>query len=159
MDNTSATAPSVPRHPIRVVAERTGLTPATLRAWERRYGAVEPRRSDGAQRLYSDEDIQRLRLIARLSSVGYALADLSRSSTTTLARMARQNLEEQTTGDALAILHEAQLTGHWERMKACRQCGYAFYDRSKNRSAMWCSMAICGNRTKNRAHYRRRTAQ
>jgi len=55
----------------------------------------------------------------------------------------------------LGILHEAQLSGDWARMKACRQCEYAFYDRSKNRSAAWCSMAICGNRTKNRAYYRR----
>ena len=56
----------------------------------------------------------------------------------------------------LAILHEAQLTGDWDRMKACRRCEYAFYDRSKNRSASWCAMSICGNRTKNRAYYRRR---
>jgi predicted RNA-binding Zn ribbon-like protein len=56
----------------------------------------------------------------------------------------------------LAILHEAQLSGDWSRMKACRQCEYAFFDRSKNRSAAWCAMSICGNRTKNRAYYRRR---
>ena len=56
----------------------------------------------------------------------------------------------------LGILHEAQLTGAWSRMKACRQCEYAFFDRSKNRSAAWCAMSICGNRTKNRAYYRRR---
>ena len=56
----------------------------------------------------------------------------------------------------LGILHEAQLTGHWPRLKGCRQCGYAFFDRSKNRSAAWCAMAICGNRTKNRTYYRRR---
>ena len=56
----------------------------------------------------------------------------------------------------LGILHEAQLTGEWARMKACRQCEYAFFDRSKNRSATWCAMAICGNRTKNRAYYRRK---
>jgi predicted RNA-binding Zn ribbon-like protein len=56
----------------------------------------------------------------------------------------------------LSILHEAQLTGQWPRMKACRQCEYAFFDRSKNRSAAWCAMSICGNRTKNRAYYRRR---
>ncbi len=55
----------------------------------------------------------------------------------------------------LGILHEAQLTGQWWRMKGCRQCGYAFFDRSKNRSAAWCAMSICGNRTKNRAYYRR----
>ena len=58
----------------------------------------------------------------------------------------------------LGILHEAQVTGEWTRMKACRQCEYAFFDRSKNRSATWCAMSICGNRTKNRAYYRRQRA-
>lgn len=53
-----------PRHPIRVVAQRTGLSTPVLRAWERRYGAVSPTRSDGGQRLYSDADIRRLQLLA-----------------------------------------------------------------------------------------------
>ena len=52
------------RHPIRVVAQRTGLSTPVLRAWERRYSAVEPTRSDGGQRLYSDADIRRLQLLA-----------------------------------------------------------------------------------------------
>ena len=56
----------------------------------------------------------------------------------------------------LDILHEAQITSAWPRLNACRQCGYAFFDRSKNRSAAWCAMSICGNRTKNRAYRRRR---
>ena len=59
-------------------------------------------------------------------------------------------------GTLLGIFHEAQLTGDWSRMKGCRQCEYVFFDRSKNRSASWCAMSICGNRTKNRAYYRRR---
>jgi predicted RNA-binding Zn ribbon-like protein len=58
----------------------------------------------------------------------------------------------------LGILHEAQLTGQWRRLKGCRQCGYAFFDRSKNRSAAWCAMSVCGNRTKNRAYRRRRSS-
>ena len=52
------------RHPIRVVAQRTGLSTPVLRAWERRYGVVTPSRSDGGQRLYSDADIRRLQLLA-----------------------------------------------------------------------------------------------
>jgi len=49
--------------------------------------------------------------------------------------------------------------GSWQRAKACRagDCTWAFYDRSRNRSAVWCEMAVCGNRTKVRA-YRDRTA-
>jgi predicted RNA-binding Zn ribbon-like protein len=58
----------------------------------------------------------------------------------------------------LGILHEAQLSGQWARMKGCRECGHVFFDRSKNQSGAWCAMSICGNRTKNRAYYRRRRA-
>ncbi|MEQ9569536.1 MAG: MerR family transcriptional regulator, partial [Longimicrobiales bacterium] len=68
------------RHPIRVVASRTGLTPTLLRAWERRYGVVEPGRSDGGQRLYSDDDIERLVLLKRATDAGRAIrlvADLT----------------------------------------------------------------------------------
>jgi predicted RNA-binding Zn ribbon-like protein len=61
-------------------------------------------------------------------------------------------------GRILAIVYEAMAEGTWHRLKACRQCSWAYYDYSKNRSATWCSMAICGNRTKTRAYRRRRTA-
>jgi MerR family transcriptional regulator, light-induced transcriptional regulator len=61
---------SEPRHPIRVVARRTGLTTATLRAWERRYGVVEPHRSESGQRLYTDRDVERLTRLHLLSEAG-----------------------------------------------------------------------------------------
>jgi DNA-binding transcriptional MerR regulator/methylmalonyl-CoA mutase cobalamin-binding subunit len=79
-----------PRYPIRVVAERTGLTPAAIRAWERRYGVVAPSRSEGAQRLYTDADVERLRLVTQLSAEGYSLADLSKRSTAVLARLSSE---------------------------------------------------------------------
>jgi predicted RNA-binding Zn ribbon-like protein len=60
-------------------------------------------------------------------------------------------------GRILAIAFEAMLDGSWSRLKTCRQCGWAFYDRSRNRSGSWCSMQICGNRLKTRS-YRRRKA-
>lgn len=66
-----------PRHTIRVVARRTGLTPTTLRAWERRYGAVQPSRSDTERRLYTDADIERLRLIRVLAASGHGLAHIA----------------------------------------------------------------------------------
>jgi predicted RNA-binding Zn ribbon-like protein len=50
----------------------------------------------------------------------------------------------------LAIVYQAQLDGTWPRLKVCRKqsCRWAFYDRSKNGSGAWCSMAVCGNRAK-----------
>lgn len=63
-----------PRHPIRVVAQRTGLTPATIRAWERRYDAVQPSRSEGGQRLYSDADLDRLSTLRQLTEAGRSIS-------------------------------------------------------------------------------------
>ena len=55
-------------------------------------------------------------------------------------------------GELLAIVAQAQADGTWRRMKACPACGWAFYDRSRNRSRTWCTMAICGNRAKARSY-------
>ena len=60
--------------------------------------------------------------------------------------------------DVVAVAFAAMLDGTWGRLKACRNCHWSFYDYSPNRSATWCSMQLCGNRTKTRA-YRRRKAR
>ena len=60
-------------------------------------------------------------------------------------------------GRLLAIALPAQSDGRWSRLKTCRKCRWAFYDYSRNRSATWCSMSICGNRSKTRAYRGRRT--
>jgi predicted RNA-binding Zn ribbon-like protein len=61
-------------------------------------------------------------------------------------------------GRVLAAVHASTEEGTWGRLKSCANatCGWAFYDRSKNRSGRWCSMEVCGNRTKTRAYRRRR---
>jgi len=64
------------RYPIRAVARITGLSVDTLRAWERRYEAVVPRR-DGRGRSYSDADVARLRLLADLVGRGYAIGPIA----------------------------------------------------------------------------------
>jgi predicted RNA-binding Zn ribbon-like protein len=58
----------------------------------------------------------------------------------------------------LVPVAEADYDGTWQRVKACRadDCQWAFYDRSRNRSGVWCDMAVCGNREKVRAYRRRR---
>lgn len=66
-----------PRHPIRVVAERTGLTPDVLRAWEKRYGVVEPGRSAAGQRLYTDADVERLLGLRRAVEAGRSIGAIA----------------------------------------------------------------------------------
>ncbi len=61
------------------------------------------------------------------------------------------SLETETALSALRLAAEPPL----ERLRICGHCGWLFLDRSRNRSRMWCDMAVCGNREKARRHYRR----
>jgi predicted RNA-binding Zn ribbon-like protein len=63
-------------------------------------------------------------------------------------------------GRLLAIVAAAQEAGTWPRLKACLAdgCQAAFYDRSRNRSAVWCDMRVCGNREKVRSYRERHRA-
>ena len=58
--------------------------------------------------------------------------------------------------EVVATALTAMLDGTWKRLKVCRNCQWAFYDTSKNRSGSWCSMQLCGNRLKTRAYRTRR---
>jgi predicted RNA-binding Zn ribbon-like protein len=62
-------------------------------------------------------------------------------------------------GDLAAAILAASADGTWARLKVCRDdtCRWAFYDRSRNRSGVWCSMDDCGSKAKMRA-YRKRQA-
>jgi methanogenic corrinoid protein MtbC1 len=70
-------APDDPRHPIQVVTRRTGLSADVLRAWERRYNAVTPGRTDSKRRLYSDRDIERLVLLKRVTEAGRTIGQVA----------------------------------------------------------------------------------
>ena len=74
---TISSIDTAPRHPIRLVANRTGLTVDLIRAWEKRYHVVDPARSDTKRRLYSDYDIERLRLIRIAKQNGRRLVDVA----------------------------------------------------------------------------------
>jgi MerR family transcriptional regulator, heat shock protein HspR len=67
-----------PRYMISVAADLVGMHPQTLRMYEQK-GLVRPRRTAGNTRLYSDSDVERLRLIQRLTSeIGLNLAGVER---------------------------------------------------------------------------------
>jgi predicted RNA-binding Zn ribbon-like protein len=73
------------------------------------------------------------------------------------SRQARRPLDRALAA-VLAAAAEALIDGTWARLKVCpgEDCGWAFYDYSRNQSGRWCSMAVCGGRAKARAHYWRR---
>lgn len=68
---------AIPRsYEIQEVAELTGLAPARLRAWERRYAVVRPRRAANRYRTYTPEQVALLRAFARLVNAGERIGEL-----------------------------------------------------------------------------------
>ncbi|WP_205576879.1 MerR family transcriptional regulator [Photobacterium salinisoli] len=59
---------------IREVSEMTGVNPVTLRAWQRRYGLIKPQRTEKGHRLYTQADIEKIRLILSWLEKGVAIS-------------------------------------------------------------------------------------
>jgi MerR family transcriptional regulator, light-induced transcriptional regulator len=74
--------------PVRAVVSRTGVPAHLLRAWERRYGAVEPHRSPGGHRLYSEAEVERIRLLRDAVARGETISSVARLPTDSLRRIA-----------------------------------------------------------------------
>jgi MerR family transcriptional regulator, light-induced transcriptional regulator len=62
------------------LARRTGVATELLRAWERRYGLFTPERTAGGYRLYSDDDVQRVRRMRELLRTGLSAAEAARQA-------------------------------------------------------------------------------
>ena len=103
---STAAEATAPRHPIGVVAERTRLSQDVLRVWERRYRVVEPGRSPTGQRLYSDADIERLRLLSLATQSGRTISQVATLSSADLARMVRE--DEDARGAAREAAHDVE---------------------------------------------------
>lgn len=63
-------------YPIRSVSEITGVNSITLRAWERRYGLFQPKRTPKGHRLYSDKDILRIQQVLELLDKGVSIGQV-----------------------------------------------------------------------------------
>ncbi len=149
--------------------------PNTLRAW-----LVAKRLMDGAQPV-DESDLKHaiaLREAMRAVIGGNSglriypvdLATLNEAATASRLRMrfgadGKARLEPDASGAVgamgrlVASLYSAMQDEDWERLKLCGSgtCRWAFYDRSKNQSSRWCTMATCGNREKAR-RFRQRSS-
>jgi DNA-binding transcriptional MerR regulator/methylmalonyl-CoA mutase cobalamin-binding subunit len=96
------------RHPIQVVARRTGLSADVLRAWEKRYGILKPARSDGGRRLYADDDVEYLRLLRRATAAGRSVGQLVGLSRGELEALVREDDAAAASGP-VPPGHEAEL--------------------------------------------------
>lgn len=85
------------RYTMRTIARLTRFTPATLRAWEKRHGLLAPERSEGKQRLYTENDLIVLRRVRELIEEGRSIGEI--------ARIGRESLLRQTSVPNPAPLH------------------------------------------------------
>jgi DNA-binding transcriptional MerR regulator len=91
---TSATNEANGAYRIGAVARLTGISPDTLRIWERRYDIVEPERTPKGGRLYSQQDVTRLTMIKTLVDQGHAISTVANLSAEELNR--RLNMAQPT---------------------------------------------------------------
>ena len=78
-------------HAIKVVARRTGLSAHVIRIWEKRYAAVEPERTPTNRRLYSEEQIERLGLLSRVTQAGHSIGHVAKLPMESLRKLADES--------------------------------------------------------------------
>ncbi len=99
-------------HTISVVADRTGLSRDVLRVWERRYQAVEPSRTAGGQRLYSDEELHRFQLLAEATRHGRSIGSVAGLATGDLEKLVAD--DQAARPRAMAVNNPASSAVHQE---------------------------------------------
>lgn len=177
--------PKAAPQPLRIVQEFVNTVdleherewlarPADLLAWGRERGLIDPAaKGVGTAGLARALEVREaLRALIRANNLGAPVSE-AREVLEAAATRARFTIDFESgtpalvpraygvdglLGRILALTFLAMVDGSWTRLKGCRNCRWAFFDESKNRSARWCSMTLCGNRLKTRAYRRRRRA-
>jgi DNA-binding transcriptional MerR regulator len=86
--------PILAKYRIGTVSRLTGLSADVIRVWERRYEAISPQRSTGGSRLYSDEDIARLRKLRQVVEMGHAIGQIANLPEDELKRLSVKHQTE-----------------------------------------------------------------
>lgn len=84
---------------IRQVVDLTGVSEFLLRAWEDRYSAIKPARSKTGRRLYTQNDVLKVRALFSLTQVGHRVGDIAELSLSELNQMLNQNLGERSSAN------------------------------------------------------------
>jgi len=105
---SNAVADDKGKYRINAVAEMTGIPAATLRAWERRYGVPEPRRTQSSYRVYSDADIEVIRRVRELCDQGMAPSEAAKL---VMADLEQRSVPSANSADPFAHAVEAIVQG------------------------------------------------
>jgi len=106
---------------IKAVAQATGLTVETLRAWERRYGIVVPGRDAGGRRVYRAEDVLRLRRLREGTERGHPIGRLAGLSDDALASVLDESSDRSTRAASNAFVARILDAAQRFRTAECEQ--------------------------------------
>ena len=81
-------------YPIRYVAQQTGLSTHVIRVWEKRYQAVEPKRTESNQRMFCVKDIERLKMLKTAVRVGNSISQIAGLSSEELMQLVKPDVSD-----------------------------------------------------------------
>lgn len=110
-------------HPISAVARMVDLSTDVIRSWERRYKIVEPVRTASGVRLYSTQDVARLRLARAATRLGHPIRQVAKLSDAQLQALTERHPTEAATGSAVVArlvdaVHADDIAGASELLRA-----------------------------------------
>jgi DNA-binding transcriptional MerR regulator len=91
---------------INVISTACGVMPHTIRTWEKRYQVFTPERSEGGQRIYSEFDLDKAKLIVALIKQGHTISSLAKHSLQNLRSLLVVNKSEDSESDKMYISFE-----------------------------------------------------
>lgn len=106
---------------IKAVAQATGLTVETLRAWERRYGIVAPNRDASGRRVYRPEDVLRLRRLREATERGHPIGRLAELSDDGLAALLSDSSDRRARATTSAFVERILEAAQRFRSVECEQ--------------------------------------
>jgi DNA-binding transcriptional MerR regulator/methylmalonyl-CoA mutase cobalamin-binding subunit len=116
----------IPQYLISTVAKRSGVKSDLVRAWERRYQAVTPTRTDGGHRVYTDLDIARLKLLNQATNNGHSISQIAKLSLDELKKLLKQEIESETVLDKPVPLNGSRIHVAEDYVEKCYSSVLAF---------------------------------
>jgi MerR family transcriptional regulator, light-induced transcriptional regulator len=105
---------------IKAITSLTGLTAETLRAWERRYDCITPQRNESGRRSYSQDDLEKLKLLVNLTRNGHAISKIANLDCEQLRHFQNQSSEQTDNNQATLFSQIIEALQHY-RIERCEQ--------------------------------------
>jgi len=105
---------------IKAITSLTGLTAETLRAWERRYDCITPRRNENGRRSYSQTDLEKLKLLVNLTQNGHAISKIANLSCEQLRQFESLALQQADQQQSSLFIQIVEALRHYQ-IERCEQ--------------------------------------